>query len=127
MTDTSTLHNYTEMEREIGDICRALFDGLDTQIAFVPIGWVEAAGFGNTVVSPTQGPRVRRERDSAQTSHLRWPRAHGAVIWRMICSRLRHAVDTDAEERARAAFGEGIFRFLGIAFASDPRRDAGAR
>ena len=34
MTDTGTLHNYTEMESEIRDFCQALSDGLGTRIAF---------------------------------------------------------------------------------------------
>ena len=47
VTDTGTLHTYTETVNELADICRALFDGLDTPIAFEPIGLrlVEAAGF----------------------------------------------------------------------------------
>ena len=49
-TDTDTLHTYTEMEDELSDICRALFDGLDAPIAFEPIGPVGVAGFFSPVV-----------------------------------------------------------------------------
>ena len=45
------------MMNELADVCQALFDDLDTHIAFEPIGPVGAAGFHNPVVPGCQHDR----------------------------------------------------------------------